>query len=259
MQLRVELDHVPATAQGVDAEVVGDSQEPGLEAVLRVEGLQAVIGAQEGLLYKIFHGGIAAGVGVDNPPHQPLVAADQLLVRSKVALFGALDQLVVHEARLAMASLFTRTILRLWTSIAPSRWNSPMTLETASRVEAIMFANSWCVRRTPRLVPRSSPSPRRSARFKSRVDRRAETSRCRRLSMTSSDCLRRSEKEEKSFMANSGRRFITSVKAAFWTPATSTSVTASAKTSCQRPSTKLSFPKTPTSLRSAVVASLKSP
>src|SRR5215217_1597311 len=147
-----------------------------------------------------------------------------------------------------MASLFTRTILRLWTSIAPSRWNSPMTLETASRVEAIMFANSWCVRRTPRLVPDSSPSPKRSARFKSRVARRAETSRCRRLSMTSSDCLRRSEKEEKSFMANSGRRFITSVKAAFWTPATSTSVTASAKTSCQRPSTKLSFPKTPTSL-----------
>src|SRR5215204_5221110 len=58
-----------------------------------------------------------------------------------------------------MASLFTRTILRLWTSIAPSRWNSPMTLETASRVEAIMFANSWCVRRTPRLVPDSSPPP----------------------------------------------------------------------------------------------------
>src|SRR5215212_8469593 len=114
-----------------------------------------------------------------------------------------------------MASLFTRTILRLWTSIAPSRWNSPMTLETASRVEAIMVANSWCVRRTPRLVPDSSPSPKRSARFKSRVARRAETSRCRRLSMTSSDCLKRSEKEEKSFMANSGRRFITSVKAAF--------------------------------------------
>src|SRR3712207_8061819 len=42
----------------------------------------------------------------------------------------------------------------------PSRWNSLMTLETASRVEAIMFASSWCVRRTLRVVPDPLLSPR---------------------------------------------------------------------------------------------------
>jgi hypothetical protein len=113
------------------------------------------------------------------------------------------------------ANLEWIVILRLCTSIEPSRWNSLMTFETASRVEAIMFASSWFVRRTPRIVLGPSSSLKRSARFKSRVARRVETSRCRRLSTTSSDCLRRSEKEEKSFMANSGRRFMTSVKVVF--------------------------------------------
>ena len=49
----------------------------------------------------------------------------------------------------------------------------------------------------------------------------------------------------KELMANSGRRFMTSVRAAFCTLATRTSVTVSAKTSCQRPSTRLNLPKTP--------------
>ncbi len=40
------------------------------------------------------------------------------------------------------ASFEWMVILRLWTSIEPSRRNSLITLETASRVEAIMFANS---------------------------------------------------------------------------------------------------------------------
>ena len=43
---------------------------------------------------------------------------------------------------------------------------------------------------------------------------------------------------------------------AFWMLATLASVTASANTSCQRPSTRLSLPKTPPSFSSAVVASL---
>jgi hypothetical protein len=40
------------------------------------------------------------------------------------------------------------TILRLRISMRPARWNSLISLETASRVDAIMFARSWCVRRT---------------------------------------------------------------------------------------------------------------
>jgi hypothetical protein len=45
------------------------------------------------------------------------------------------------------------TILRLRISMRPARWNSLITLETASRVEKIMFARSWCVRRTLMIVP----------------------------------------------------------------------------------------------------------
>ena len=45
------------------------------------------------------------------------------------------------------------TILRLWTSMRPARWNSLISLETASLVEKIMFARSWCVRRTLMTVP----------------------------------------------------------------------------------------------------------
>src|SRR5215212_4064766 len=45
------------------------------------------------------------------------------------------------------------TILRLRISMRPARWNSLITLETASRVEKIMFARSWCVRRTLMTVP----------------------------------------------------------------------------------------------------------
>ena len=53
-----------------------------------------------------------------------------------------------------------------------------------------------------------------------------------------------------------GVAFMTRSRAAFWMLATLASVTASANTSCQRPSTRLSLPKTPLSLRRAVVASL---
>ena len=47
------------------------------------------------------------------------------------------------------------TILRLRTSMRPARWNSLISLETASLVEKIMFARSWCVRRTLMTVPES--------------------------------------------------------------------------------------------------------
>ena len=45
------------------------------------------------------------------------------------------------------------TILRLQISMRPARWNSLISLETASLVEKIMFARSWCVRRTLMTVP----------------------------------------------------------------------------------------------------------
>ncbi len=45
------------------------------------------------------------------------------------------------------------TILWLRVSMRPARWNPLISLETASRVEKIMFARSWCVRRTLRTVP----------------------------------------------------------------------------------------------------------
>jgi hypothetical protein len=40
-------------------------------------------------------------------------------------------------------------------------------------VETIMFARSWCVRRTFRTVPDPSVSPKRSPRFTSNVASRA--------------------------------------------------------------------------------------
>src|ERR671916_436444 len=106
--------------------------------------------------------------------------------------------------RRIFASCGVTDILRFRTSMRPSRWNSLITFETASRVETIMFARSWWVRRTLRTVPDPLVSPKRSARCTSNVARRAETSRFRRLSITASDCLRRSEKEDNSFAANHG-------------------------------------------------------
>jgi hypothetical protein len=73
--------------------------------------------------------------------------------------------------------------------------------------------------------------------------------------MTASDCRRRSEIEEKKLRANSGLLFMTRSMAALWMLATLDSVTASANTSCQRPSTRFSLPKRPPSLRKAMVAS----
>ena len=73
--------------------------------------------------------------------------------------------------------------------------------------------------------------------------------------MPSSDWRSRSEREEKCLRTNSGLLFMTRSREAFWMPATLASVAGSANTSCQLPSTKLSLPKTPPSLRRAVVAS----
>ena len=58
-------------------------------------------------------------------------------------------------------------------------------------------------------VPTPSLSPKRSLRFMSSVASLVETSLCNRLSITSSDCLSRSENEEKSLRAKPGSLFIT--------------------------------------------------
>jgi hypothetical protein len=47
------------------------------------------------------------------------------------------------------------TILRSRILIRPARWNSLISFEPASLVEKIMFARSWCVRRTLMSVPES--------------------------------------------------------------------------------------------------------
>src|SRR5215217_7718636 len=98
--------------------------------------------------------------------------------------------------------------------------------------------------------------PKRSPRCESNVARRADTSLSRRLSIVSSDCLRCWEKVENSFRANSGRRFMTSLRTDFRTTATRASVIASAKAFWQDLSSRLSSPKTSPSVNSAVVASL---
>src|SRR5215210_6921297 len=148
------------------------------------------------------------------------------------------------------------TILWLRVSMRPARWNPLISLETASLVEKIMFARSWCVRRTLRIVAEPSGSPKRSPRCESNVTRRADTSLFRRLPIVSSDCLKRSEKEENSFRANSGWRFMASLRTDFRTTATRASVTASAKVFWRRVSWRPSSPKRSPSANSAVVASL---
>ena len=84
-------------------------------------------------------------------------------------------------------------------SMRPPRWNSLITLETASLVEATMFARSWCVRRGSRACPtlraRRSGRPGACSSAASRV----ATPLFRRISIFSSDCLRRSEKADNSF------------------------------------------------------------
>jgi hypothetical protein len=116
-----------------------------------------------------------------------------------------------------MASLFTRTILRFWTSMEPSRWNSLMTFETTSRAEAIMFASSWCVRRTLRIKDSS-----RAVLFPEMLGEVQQQGRKMRRDLPVQEALddlvglfRRSEKEAKSFTAYSGLRFMTSASVLF--------------------------------------------
>src|SRR5215217_2020885 len=78
MGLWVELDDLPAAPQGVNAEVVGDREQPRLEAVVRVESLQAVVGAQKRLLNKVLDGDLTPRVGIYNASDQPLVSAYKL-------------------------------------------------------------------------------------------------------------------------------------------------------------------------------------
>jgi hypothetical protein len=59
----------------------------------------------------------------------------------------------IHLLQKNVANWRLTTILRSRISIRPARWNSLISLETASLVEKIMFARSWCVRRTLMTVP----------------------------------------------------------------------------------------------------------
>ena len=209
------------------AEVVGDGEQPRLEAVVGVESLQAVVGAQKRLLHEVFDGDLTPRIRIDDAPDQPLVTAHQLLVRTQISRERAGDELLVVQVRapdreapeplppatnchrrcvlhtrmsirpsrhkvskksstmnrspsretvgsarspnpdkrqgraccldrglpvdgqarkprgvVGEGSPSTITTLRLRLSIRPSRWNSLITLETASLVEAIMLARS---------------------------------------------------------------------------------------------------------------------
>src|SRR3712207_4400625 len=79
------------------AEVVGDGEQPGLESVVGVEGLEAVVGAQERLLYKILDGDLTPRIWVEDAADEPLVAANQLLVGAYVAVQGSRDKVIVVQ------------------------------------------------------------------------------------------------------------------------------------------------------------------
>jgi hypothetical protein len=59
----------------------------------------------------------------------------------------------IHLLQKSVANWRLTTILRSRISMRPARWNSLISFETASLVEKIMFARSWCVRRTLMTVP----------------------------------------------------------------------------------------------------------
>jgi hypothetical protein len=93
-------------------------------------------------------------------------------------------------------------IVRLRTSMRPSRWNSLITLETASLVETIMFARSWWVRRTLRPCP-TRGLPEAVAQVREQRGQARRNLPVQEALYHLVDCLRRSEKEENSFRANS--------------------------------------------------------
>src|SRR5215217_7465120 len=87
MGLWVELDDLPAAPQGVNAEVVGDRQQPRLEAIVRVESLQAVVGAQKRLLNKVLDRDLTASIGIYDASYQPLVGTQVSRERACNELF----------------------------------------------------------------------------------------------------------------------------------------------------------------------------
>src|SRR5918998_5703109 len=95
--LWVELDDLPAAPQGVNTKIVGDREQPRLEAVVRVESLEAVVGAQKRLLHEIFDGDLTPRIGIYDSAHQSLVTAYQLLVRTQVSRERACNELVVVQ------------------------------------------------------------------------------------------------------------------------------------------------------------------
>ena len=108
----------------------------------------------------------------------------------------------------------TITILRLRLSITPSRWSSLITLETASWWRR----SCWQVLVGEAHVYQCAHTVALPKALAQVHEQRREPGRdllCNRLSITSSDCLSRSEKEEKSLRAKPGSLFITRSMDAF--------------------------------------------
>jgi hypothetical protein len=78
----------------VDRRVVGDLQQPGAEGGVRAEALEAVEGAQEGVLADVLGVG-AAGDPARDPEHDVAVALDEGLEGAQIAAQGGLHVGVV--------------------------------------------------------------------------------------------------------------------------------------------------------------------
>lgn len=97
--------------QPVDAVVRRDREQPGAEGALGVVARQVLVGADEGLLRRVFGFSRVAQQAVGQVVDRRLVALYQLPERRRVALAGQLDPLdfVAHDgARLAAALLLPR-------------------------------------------------------------------------------------------------------------------------------------------------------
>ena len=141
----------------------------------------------------------------------------------------------------------------------PARWNSLITLETASRVETIMFARSWCVRRTFRTVPDAVGLPETVAQVR---EQRGQPRRDLPVQEAFDHLVGLPET-----LGEGGEQLRGELRVALYDlvegglphPTTRTSVIASAKAFWRGVSSRLSSPKTSPSFNSATVASLYSP
>jgi hypothetical protein len=114
--------------------------------------------------------------GITGPPRSPE------RVRPREAPWILVDSSGAVAVRplaspLSFGSSSTLSVRGLGVSISPASLNSPMALETASRVQATMQERSWWLRRTPKILPRPCPSPNHSASSSKRHASRRSTSR----------------------------------------------------------------------------------